>query len=214
MRKIKNINYSITNVCNRKCKDCSLNIPYRMSLKNERPYMSIKNIKDSAKYLQGYSINITGGEPTIHPKFTEIVPKLRGIFKPSILSIETNGYGFSKFPEIFKYFDVVHFTHYIKGTYFSETEDNTKDLEFMQKNYPEVNIVEHGLKFHISRDTPILGNMCDKGTSATVSYINGLMYPCCVAYGMNNAIGIKLSDTWSKDILDVIMPCKNCFFSI
>lgn len=212
MREIKNINYSISNVCNRACVDCSLDIPNRSKSGNEPRYVTISHIYESAKYFKGFSINLTGGEPTMHPLFDVIAKRAREIFKPSILSVETNGYGFKKFPEIFRLFDAVHFTHYIKGEYFNW--DNSEDLEFMRKNYPEVNILVHEMRKHTPR--VLNGNIgvCANGISETVSYINGLIYPCCIGKGVSTAEGIPLSETWSTDILKVELPCKDCFLAI
>lgn len=212
MREITCINFMITTECNRRCPDCCCNIPY----KKERQHFDWDYIQESAKYMQNLDrIQLTGGEPTMHPDFLKIVPRLKDLFNCKNLTIETNGWGFHIFPEVFKFFDWIQVTHYTSKTYLG-CDDNTDDIKFLQnylKNYPvEIKIAE---VVHIQRNGIKRGSICARGTSETVSYENGLIYPCCVGNGVTGAVGIPLDYHW-KDMIEygaVPLPCKNCWFS-
>jgi len=204
MRKITNINFSITNACDRRCADCSYNSP------NKPPnHVSWAYMVYSAQFFKGYNINITGGEPTVHPCFCEFVPNLRELFKCKILGIETNGYGFTRFPEVFRYFDYIHFSHYLFD------EDNYGQLEYLLKKCPDLekHIIVHVMKKFISRNRIGGGKMCDIGTSKTIAYTDGVIYPCCIGDGFDGAVGVTLSKNWEKELLKIKIPCHKCFLS-
>lgn len=204
MREINNINFSITNICNINCKDCSYNSPNK-----SKTSLSLNDIEKYSKFFQGYKINITEGEPTCHPDFTKIVSKLRKLFKPKFLSIETNGYGFTKFPDYFVYFDIVHYSLYNKQYFGFSNEDA---LKYMQKHYPYVTISVHKINNHTLR-TNKGQNMCDKGISETVAFMDGKIYPCCIGNGFDGAIGIEPCNNWEDKIHEINIPCNNCFLA-
>lgn len=210
MRIIENINYVITTDCNRMCPDCCCNIP------NKQLYnISWEEILETSKFFKGINrINLTGGEPSLHPEFSNFVPKLKNIFECEFLTIETNGYGFKKFPETFKYFDWIQATSYDENSY-KESYDNSDDINFIKsylsnsKTKVVVGKVIHSLRQGIGN-----GKICDRGLSETVSYEKGFLYPCCVSSGIENSKNIKLTNNWRKEILTVPLPCDRCWFSI
>ena len=143
-------------------------------------------IVESAKYLKGIRrINLSGGGPT-----------------------------FQKFPEIFKYFDVIQVSHYTENSY-KDSWNNTEDVNFIidyLKGTPTQVLV--GEIVHVNRSRRSMGLVCERGTSETVSYENGLIYPCCAGPGVDGGKGIPLSDNWLEEIRYVRLPCKNCWFSL
>jgi pyruvate-formate lyase-activating enzyme len=62
-------------------------------------------------------IHLTGGEPSLHPKFKEWAPKFRELFQCRDLTVESNGFGFQRFPEVFAHFDVVYASLYSEATF-------------------------------------------------------------------------------------------------
>ncbi|MCR5345464.1 MAG: radical SAM protein [Lachnospiraceae bacterium] len=65
----------LTDICNFKCSHC-----YKEAGSSCEGYISMEEIEMVAKNLRPYlySIDLTGGEATLHPKFNEIVRKLEG----------------------------------------------------------------------------------------------------------------------------------------
>ena len=209
-RLIQSINYSITSNCDRMCPHCCMNL-----LEKEPWEASWDYIVDSAKYFKGIRrIHLTGGEPTLHSQFCEIVPKLKKLFQCGILTLESNGWGFQKFPEIFKEFDVIQVSHYMKNSYIGSW-DNTDDVEFIKSFLKETNtIVLVGDIIHIDRNVRNNGLICDRGTSETVAYYDSKLFPCCVGPGLKDSPSITLSDKWEKEIRDIDIPCNTCWFSL
>jgi organic radical activating enzyme len=209
MRNINCINYILTTNCNRNCPECCCDVPNKTGIDVSWIY-----IVESAKYLKGINrINLSGGEPTLHPYFEEIVPKLRELFQCNLLTIETNGYGFEKFPEIFKYFDWIQATHYSSESY-EGSDDNEEQVKFIQdylKDSKTVVLVANVT--HVLRSRRSSGEICERGKSETAAYENGLIYPCCVAPGIEGGKGIPLSSNWKEEILKTEMPCNNCHFA-
>ncbi len=68
------MNLLITTICNRKCRFCFAKM--RLAGKQATPFMSRKMINDVMDMLQkedGRQLRLLGGEPTLHPEFSEIV---------------------------------------------------------------------------------------------------------------------------------------------
>lgn len=82
---LKRIKISITNACNLGCAHCYLSDDDYVFL----DFTSIKNLLDDAKKVGVEVIDLTGGEPTMHPHFKEIVRYAHGLgFK---INLSTNG---------------------------------------------------------------------------------------------------------------------------
>lgn len=213
MRQITSINLSFTTHCNMQCPDCCCNITYKT--KAEKSFYGWDYFVNAAQYFHSIDrIHLTGGEPTTHPKFTCYVPLLKDLFACNLLTLETNGTNFKRFPDIFKHFDKIYITHYTEDT-FKDSPDNTEAIEFI-KDYlidSKVEIIV-GNVIHTKRETRSGGNMCSRGYSETVAYCDGVIYPCCVAPGLHTKVFIEPSLDWKDRIQNVHPPCEECFFSV
>ena len=213
MRNIDTVNYFITNQCNLSCVDCAHNNPERMKDKSLNKFINFDYIYESAKYFKGMRIKLTGGEPTFHPLFNEIASKFREIFNPSSLDMDTNGYKCLDNIESLKYFDKVLFSHYIQGEYFNHNEDNTHILKELKKR-TDISLIVFDINTFESRINNN-HNPCYRGTElGTVSYIDGLIYPCCIGVGNKRAVGMKPILDWKSKILEVPLDCTNYLFAI
>lgn len=68
---LRSVDISITSSCNLKCKHC-----YLEDLKNAKiilPFRKIEEVLTDARDLGAHHVTLTGGEPTLHPKFPEIL---------------------------------------------------------------------------------------------------------------------------------------------
>jgi len=81
------LDLQITTKCNMACKFCYANIDQNKGVNLD--YKQIKKILDFAKKSGICFVSITGGEPTLHPQFSQIVNYIKA--KGFILHLNTNG---------------------------------------------------------------------------------------------------------------------------
>lgn len=193
------------------CPDCCAAIT--ITPIKDRNFHTWEYIVNSAKYFYGIErINLTGGEPSIHPNFSEWIPKIKELFGCKTLDIWTNGTMFKKKAETWKHFDNIHITNYTEKSY-PGSPNNSKEIEFIREFLKDTNVnvyateVEHIPMEH--RGT----KPCFRAFSDTVEFVNGKIYPCCAASGLEIKRNISLSENWRKEILQVIPPCEVCLFA-
>ena len=210
--KVNKINFSITNRCNRSCPYCCYGMPNIDE--KDKYFMSLEEVKSVAKYFSHLEIiRITGGEPSFNPYFEEISREIKNIFPKSRIEIETNGFGFEKFPDSFLNYDQIIATKY--GSYtFPGCKDNNREIDFFENYLKELGL-EHKLLIaptgHRSKGN---GNTpCVRITWGYVSYINNLLYPCYSSQGQPGAVGIPLTDDWEERIKTIPLSCKTCVFA-
>ena len=209
-RKITEINFSITTTCNRSCPLCC----YDTRAGNKRGGdIPLEKIIEYSKHFQTLEqITITGGEPSIHKQFVEFSDKIREIFPNARLSIETNGFGFTRTPEAFLNYDDIIATHYGEHT-FPGCPSNMEDKSLME-NYSKN--TSTAFQWYTPQHIELFvgGGVCSRGLGGRASFFQGLIYGCCTAHGIPDAIGIKPTENWKEEILNVNLPCKNCMFAV
>lgn len=182
--------------------------------KSSKYFVDWDYMVNAAKYFYGTdTVDISGGEPSIHPELPVWAPKLKELFGCRLLTIDTNATMFDKRPEMFGHFDKIYVTHYTKDT-FKGCEDNIDKINFLKEYYadrPELLHVSGEMK-HVDRSRRGTGS-CFRGSSGTVHYAGGRLYPCCVAPGVQGARSIELTDNWKQDIINTPPPCQNCFLA-
>lgn len=165
---------SVWNKCNNKCIMCTNNKEYSCGPSDQ--YTLKSQIKKMEKYLNGeknvyvkddddsYVINLTGGEPTIHPDFIKFVSYLRLRCKESVINLLTNGRTFFN-EEFLKQFiaavkspsgiiiplhsDNAEEHDFISGAKgsFNQTVKALKNVfkYYPEKNYISIRFIQHGI---------------------------------------------------------------------
>jgi len=116
------IQIEITNACRFSCTNC-----YKFVGHHARPhFMDLKMVKKAIDSLEGYqgNIGITGGEPTLHPDFTEICEYLRRKVAPDQRYIQTTGYKWHDYKSV------------IKKTFFASHVKYNDHKDETQKHHP------------------------------------------------------------------------------
>lgn len=208
---IISVNYSLTTHCNFACPNCCAGIT-AMPLKN-RKFYDWSYVENSAKYFYGIkNVNLTGGEPTIHPKFSEWVPKLKELFGCQTLSVWTNATMFKKKADTFKYFDIIHISHY-DGT-IEGTRDNTSNIEWI-KDYLKGEKVE--IRATLVRHQAPTGKtgICHRATinGGGVEFVDGKVYPCCASSALPTQNFVILNENWREEVMKIYPPCHECLFA-
>jgi len=110
------LTFSVTNLCQSKCKTCQIWQRYRQrpaEVKNELTLEEIERIFASFR-KRVYFLNISGGEPTVRKDLPEIIRAALLTLRPHIVHIPTNGITPNRIEQIcartLKHMDAVGFT--------------------------------------------------------------------------------------------------------
>lgn len=207
LRKITCVNLAITTICNRSCPNCCCDIPRIKQHWNadldylNRAAQCFKNID---------RIKLTGGEPSLHPQFEELVPKLKKLFQCQHLTIETNGARFRQIPYVFEHFDEIIVTHYSPPEFI---EDNGEEILFLQEYLRPKGIKVQMIDIHHIPRTHRGNQPCSRGFSETVSCFQGRIYSCCMGWGIDGAPSVPMKTGWRDALPTIPLPCSSCFFA-
>jgi len=197
-RRIRGLHLLLNTACNRQCPECAANVP---AIRHPEQY-PLTYFQHAAEYFRGIEhVTITGGEPTLHPHFRELVPQLRNWFGCCSLTFETNGYQLDKYQDLFDYFDDILLSHY---------PDNltlTKRLAALGIDGRPAGPTRHvATTRRARRPSP-----CRRANFVLYAY--GRLYPCaCIPSGYEG-IGIPLTANWREEIVNVPLPCADCCFA-
>lgn len=208
-RDISCVNLVLTDRCNRACPECCCDVP-----RIKEPWSaSWLALEAAAEHIRGIErVQLTGGEPSMHPQFRMWVPEMRKLFDCKKLTVETNGFLFKRHPSLFSLFDEVLFTHYAPPEF---AEDNIGDFNFLQPFLRALGAktILHCIPIsHVSRERRGAGT-CARGSSETVAIYKGRVFPCCMGWGIPGATSCELSAVWREDVTALKLPCRECFFA-
>ena len=207
---VHTVQIHVTSHCNMACPECCCAI--HLIKKKDKYFITEDYLNHSAKLFNGIkTISLMGGEPTMHPKFSEWSPKLKELFNCEVLQVETNGTMFKKIPEAFKHYDKIIVTRYHKDM-FEGCRDNLSDIEFLQNYYPNKEILVSNIE-HLSRQTKGT-KPCYRVNSGGIAYADSKLYPCCVGPGLDEKVFIVPTDNWRNEIKTIEAPCEGCFFAV
>ena len=225
-RIITKVHIPIIRICNQRCPNCCARHEltwYNKNLNKEKE-VSLEELKWAGELL-GYipEIEITGGEPTLHSQFEELTNNLRNYFNYKKIMLVSNGFLFgkdpSKLPLLLKY-DRYYFTHYTNQfDKENKTGTNTKTIEMITE-YIKKNIRPKWLPVDVSShiiygSPPYPGRSCERNNSNMISYYEGKLYGCCIAWSLENkGIGIPLTKNWRNELHNIELPCESCFLSV
>jgi len=215
---INNVNLEMTSLCDRACPDCCCATNGKLFRKGQ--HYDWAYFERAAKVLYGIErVLLCGGEPTFHPQFAEFVPKFKELFGCKTLAMVTDGWGYEKYRDVMKHIDHMDFTDYHTRPFLAA------ELRHFAEGRPDlISIFDAGKRMEnfTPRSRVGSGNPCERAwwRSGTIAYADGKVYGCCVAPGIEGAVG--LTPKWEAWIGGVEfpalteippVPCGTCFFS-
>lgn len=210
MLEINTVFVDFTTACNLKCPNCCCGIPHRAPV--HYPWEYFERL---ASFVYGIDrIDVTGGEPTCHPKFGEYIPKFRALFGCCLLTLETNCFRTQEYPDVLRCFDWIRISEY---------PTNHEEVEWLKANHPHAWRQNRGdcvetsdpldENAHVSIKRRGSGSRCTVEDPRHVIYADGKLYPCRLGLAVEGAVGIELSECWREEIERVPVPCSSCYFS-
>lgn len=191
----------ITTECDLGCKHCC----YRMGFTRDRRHFAVEEITQHAHLFTGLkTIYISGGEPTLHPNLLEVIRTVRERMEPKTICLATHGL------HIKSQLDAVREVDWVM---LSGVSGGAANKSAIKQAHPGVRVtvepVDHR-EVPTGRQRPG-AKPCTRQNNPV--YVDGRLYPCCVAYGIPNSEWITPSSGWQQELRAVPLPCEWCGFS-
>lgn len=199
-------NVMVTTACDRACPNCCEG---DVVLRAKGRVFSPESIAADIRALGPVGwVNLSGGEPTLHPEFERVVELARKARGNRPLSIITNGKNLVEKSAVMKLFDRVDMSLFTAESNASEPTDLSIVERFRQRQ-PEVRFNP----FHVVHTKSSGSGACGR-EKYTISTMEGRVYGCCVANGIDRAESTDLSPGWEDRLLSVPLPCDRCVFGV
>lgn len=182
------------------CPDCCYGMRWR-----EAKHTPVSELLEDVMFFDLlHEITITGGEPTFHPDFGEIVTEIKLKLPRIQLRIETNGLLYNKWSKFFYLFDLINVTHYTAESW-KGCLDNTKMVEKIAANHPNVRVMP-------ARHIPFKPGKGTKpcGRQERPHYSQRKVYGCCLYPGVFGSTGVPIGPNWQEELQKVELLCRNC----
>lgn len=204
-REFDKVNLELTTQCNLRCPDCAAGVGLGRKLQHH----PMEYFIEAGKWLHGIpTVVVIGGEPTAHPKFAEIVPRLRELFGCREMILWTNGYRVAKYADLIKRtFDKVYASIYdTESGHAWNKKSNRAAVELIA---PDAIAAAP----HVTWTSRGGGGICERGVHGPITYADGKIYGCCVAMAISSGIGVTPGPSWREEVLRTPLPCADCCFS-
>ena len=196
-------NVMVTTACDRACPNCCEG---DVVLRAKGRVFSPESIADDIRALGPIGVvNLSGGEPTLHPEFERVAELAREARGSLPLTLITNGKNLVKKSEAMKYFDRVDMSIFTAESNAGELTDLSIAEKFRAKSRTPLNA------FPVVHTKSSGSGACGRELY-TISTMAGRVYGCCVANGIDDAESTDLSPGWEERLLSVPLPCDRCVF--
>lgn len=202
------VNVVVSTSCNRRCPHCCMSdMVFGMAPRFVDP---LRVYDDIVRLGEVASVTITGGEATLHPNFLAVAECARIARGGRHLMLITNGILLDQRRLALRFFDDIHVSIYDKKSRAGVTTERGLEKKIRAA-------VPHGVGLRF------LGGVHTTGVRGgdkpcfrlqdTASVLEGRIYPCCVANGIDGAESTELSPGWEQRLLEVPAPCARCVFA-
>lgn len=228
-RIVNRMHIPITRVCNRQCPSCGIRDTLTWFNKGlDQRDVPVEELRKMGSLLGPLdTIEISGGEPTLHADFEHISNNLRTIFNSKSFMLVTNGVIATK-PEkmaLLLNYDWVYVSHYTQTFVERYGVNRNNDAEVAAiraflADKPQTKLWVQGWIGHVPNPVGQKWNFkteevrCAQWKSPMMSCYEGMIYGCCVAYGLpNRGVGVPLTRDWRDHIHKTETPCETSFCS-
>lgn len=210
MREITAVALEITTACNLHCPECCCRIHERPA--EHYPWIYFESLVMGLRGIE--RVDLTGGEPTAHPQFAEFVPKFKELYGCNRLTLESNGFKLKEYAHLLHHFDQIRLSKY--------PGENEEICDWVLDRFPSYvqngsTCIEIGVepdeRRHIKRSRRGAGGPCLLGKFEFALVTGGLAYPCRLGPAVQGAVGMVLGQDWRRKVVEIPMPCKDCWFS-
>jgi MoaA/NifB/PqqE/SkfB family radical SAM enzyme len=201
---INNLSIYITTLCNLHCAGCCAG----SQSKNNITASEVSELAEQIGEID--DLYITGGEPTLHKHFRDIMSEVFKI-KYKKIYLATNGYNLMKYIDMMDNFNEIRISHYTKDSYPNTVPNTEKINEFVENYKGTARVVVQPITLLQNNDK---WGACARNTIGIASYFKGNIYGCCVSAGMDTAKGLPMDKNWRENAFKLELPCSDCVFAI
>lgn len=233
-RTIHRLALPLTRVCNRTCRECPARIRPGVLGPLQLPkdtHVPVSELLWAGKTLGPIdTIEVTGGEPTMHPDFKWISESIHHIFKCKDILLLTNGWLFEQdeanLPLLMNW-DRVYISWYTNDfarRYFCDANTTVVNRieDYLKRNGRPVWVQRMDSHVPFQGVQPVEGvNACMFGYNNPVwpgdmvTYYRGQIYGCCTAWELDSpGRGIVLTPDWRDHLKEIELPCESCFLGV
>jgi len=220
MPKHQVLELAITYFCNLACPLCSQATP----LQKDKATMSIEDLEAIARIVephQFYAIKLSGGEPTLHPRFGEICDRLPEFFPGRRYLLATNGKLLAKYLDRLAVFDRIDLSEYpghndeeFARLYPSRLSNLSATIK---QDYVELDDVFA----EKNRELETVFRHCHQ--SSVKKIVQDRIYPCCVVFGNltrqgsdPGEVSAPMDEHWKRNLdrIDIEPHCRRCWVKV
>lgn len=129
-----NLTFSVTNICQSRCKTCSIWKLYKLNPEKKHEELTILEIKKIFESMgRIYVFNVSGGEPFLRDDFPEIIKLACTYLKPSVIHIPTNAIAEKKIRK-----NLLIILDYLKNNYPNVKLTIKPSLDHIGKKHDEI----------------------------------------------------------------------------
>lgn len=210
---------AITDFCNLQCPLCCQATPIQKN-KKIMPMEQLERISRLIEPHEFHAIKISGGEPTLHPRFGEICDRLPELFPGRLYILASNGKLMEKHKDHLDVFDRIDLSEYpgLNKEFHSLVKLGLVNLSASTKNdYVEM------------EDVNSENNQGKTGIHASCHQANvkkivqDRIYACCVIFGNSirqkidlDAISVPMDEHWRENLAHIELEphCRRCWVDV
>ena len=192
--------------CDLRCPDCCAGVGMHRFLTHH----PCGYFETAAVHLKGIDrVHLSGGEPTLHPKFAEFLPQFRELFGCRLLTMVSNGFAIERYADLI--------VQHLDWLNFSDFHIRAHIPEMLRARGLLVNIEDEGAgaSNFVPRIKRANGIACTRACwrSGGFGYADGKMWGCSVAPGIEGTQGMEPCAEWRERLPQEKLPCAECWFA-